>query len=41
MTIENKYKIKSFINCLTIAIVRKQRVERLLKNKNKDKNKVY
>ena len=39
--IENKYKIKSFMNHLTIAIVRKQRVKRSFKNKNKNKNKIY
>ena len=40
-TIKNEYKMKSFMNYLTIMIIRKQRVERLFKNKNKDKNKVY
>ena len=40
-TIENEYKTKSFINCLTIAIAWKQCVKRLFKNKNKNKNKIY
>ena len=40
-TIENEYKTKSFINCLMIAIIRKQRVKHSFKNKNKNKNKVY
>ena len=40
-TIKNKYKMKSFMNCLTIIIVQKQRVERSFKNKNKNKNKIY
>ena len=41
MTIENKYKTKSFMNRLTIMIIRKQRVKRSFKNKNKNKNKIY
>ena len=40
-TIEKKYKTKLIINCLIIAIIRKQRVERSFKNKNKNKNKVH
>ena len=40
-TIEDEYKTKSFMNRLTIAIARKQRVERSLKNKNKNKNKIH
>ena len=40
-TIENEYKIKSFMNYLTIVIVWKQCVERSFKNKDKNKNKVY
>ena len=40
-TIENKYEIKLFMNCLMIAIVQKQCVERLFKSKNKNKNKIY
>ena len=40
-TIENEYETKSLMNRLTIVIVWKQRVERSLKNKNKDKNKIH
>ena len=40
-TIENEYETKLFMNYLTIAIVRKQRVERSFKNKNKNKNKIH
>ena len=41
MTIENEYETELFMNCLMIAIVRKQRVKHSFKNKNKNKNKVY
>ena len=40
-TTENEYKTKSFMNRLTIAIVRKQHAERSLKNKSKDKSKIH
>ena len=40
-TIKNEYETKLFMNRLTIAIARKQRVERSFKNKNKSKNKVH
>ena len=40
-TIEDEYETKSFMNRLTIAIAWKQYVERSLKSKNKNKNKIY